>query len=151
MGEETGQSRRGLLKCMAWAGGGVVWTVVGGVPRSGLIGSAQAADGFSFVQLSDSHIGFSHDPNTDVPGTLQEGVNAIKALGGKPALLIHTGDVSHLSKPAQFDTAAQIIGGAGLDSHYVPGEHDVLEDDGRGVYRAVPEGRAAGQAGGRVL
>ena len=67
MGEETGQSRRGLLKCMAWAGGGVVWTVVGGVPRSGLIGSAQAADGFSFVQISDSHIGFKPARRTRIP------------------------------------------------------------------------------------
>ncbi|HEY2134006.1 MAG TPA: metallophosphoesterase [Acetobacteraceae bacterium] len=148
MGDETGQSRRGLLKCMAWAGGGVVWTVVGGVPRSGLIGSAQAADGFSFVQLSDSHIGFSRDPNTDVPATLQEGVNAIKALGGKPALLIHTGDVSHLSKPAQFDTAAQIIGGAGLEGHYVPGEHDVLEDEGAGFIARFQKDVRQGKPGG---
>jgi 3',5'-cyclic-AMP phosphodiesterase len=151
MDDATGQSRRGLLKCMVWAGTGVVWTVAGGIPRSRLIGSAEAATpdhGFSFVQLSDSHIGFSHDPNTDVPATLQAGVDAIKTLPQPPSLLIHTGDVSHLSKPAQFDTAAQIIGGAKLEAHYVPGEHDVLEDEGKSFIERFQKGAQQGAPDG---
>jgi 3',5'-cyclic-AMP phosphodiesterase len=136
---ETGQSRRGLLECMAWTGLGVLWTVSGGVPRSQLIGSAHAAtppgpgahaSGLSFMQISDSHIGFSNAPNTDVAGTLREAVALVTKQKGNAALLIHTGDVSQLSRPAQFDTAEQIIKDAGLDTHYVPGEHDVLDDDG---------------------
>jgi 3',5'-cyclic-AMP phosphodiesterase len=125
-------TRRTALECMLWAGAGLVWTVAGGVPRASLLGSAQAAEqSFSFVQISDSHIGFAHDPNMDVPGTLAEAIGQIRALPQKPALLLHTGDVSHLSKPGQFDTADKIIGTAGLDAHYVPGEHDMLDDSGR--------------------
>src|SRR5438477_8409935 len=99
MSESTGTDRRGLLKCMLWAGSGVVWTVAGGIPRSSIISNtAQAAStqGFSFAQLSDSHIGFSRDPNTDTPGTLAAACEMLKA--HKPALVLHTGDVSHLSK-----------------------------------------------------
>ncbi len=125
---DEGTTRRALLECMAWAGGGLFWTVAGGVPSATLLGrSARAeATGFSFVQLSDSHIGFNRDPNTDVPGTLAAAVAQVRALPRPPALLLHTGDVSHLSRPGQFDTAAQIIGTAGAEVHYVPGEHDVL-------------------------
>jgi 3',5'-cyclic AMP phosphodiesterase CpdA len=129
---DSGTGRRAVLECMVWAGAGVVWTVAGGVPRSALLGRAAAAaeSGFSFAQISDSHIGFNKD-NADVPATLREAVAQVAALPNRPALLLHTGDVSHLSKPAQFDTAAQIIGAAGLDTHFVPGEHDMLDDDGR--------------------
>jgi hypothetical protein len=123
------KTRRAALECMLWAGTAVVWTVAGGIPRARLLGSAQAAEeSFSFVQISDSHIGFAKDPNMDVPGTLAEAIAQIRALPRTPALLLHTGDVSHLSKAAQFDTAAQIVGTAGLDAHFVPGEHDVLVD-----------------------
>lgn len=134
--DEPGHRRRGLLECMAWVGAGVLWTVSGGVPRSRLIGAAHAATapGLSFMQISDSHIGFANPPNTDVPGTLHEAVDLVRAQKGDAALLIHTGDVSHLSKPAQFDTAEQIIRGTGLETHYVPGEHDVLEDDGKAFF-----------------
>jgi 3',5'-cyclic AMP phosphodiesterase CpdA len=127
------KTRRTVLECMLWAGAGVVWTVSGGVPRSSLLGrAADAAEaGFSFVQISDSHIGFNKEANPDVPGTLGEAIAHVAALPVRPALMLHTGDVSHLSKPAQFDVAAQIIGGARLDTHYVPGEHDLLDDDGR--------------------
>jgi Icc protein len=134
--ETSGQDRRGLLKCMLWAGTGVIWTVSGGVPRSVLLGhSAQAAEppvrDLSFVQISDSHIGFKNDPNHDTPGTLREAIAEVNRLKGDARLMLHTGDVSHLSKDEQFDVAAQIVGEAGLDTHYVPGEHDVLVDNGR--------------------
>jgi Icc protein len=129
-----GQTRRGLLKCMAWAGTGIIWSVAGGVPRGiGIGGTALAApvEGFSFVQISDSHIGFKAEANPDPNSTLQAALDKIAALPQKPAMLIHTGDVTHLSKPEEFDTADQIIKGAKLDTHYIPGEHDVIGDDGK--------------------
>ncbi len=138
MGQDVG--RRGALECMVWAGAGVLWTVSGGVPRSLLIGEAQAKPdakpdaGFSFMQISDSHIGFANPPNTDTPGTLTAAMDQVRALKGRASMLIHTGDVSHLSKPGQFDTAETIIATGGLETHTVPGEHDVLEDDGRGFF-----------------
>ncbi len=140
------EDRRGLLKCMLWAGTGVLWTVAGGVPRSGLLGAgAEAAEtGLSFVQISDSHIGFSNAPNTDVAGTLGEAIGRVNQLKGNASLLIHTGDVSQLSRAAQFDTAAQIIKGAGMDTHYVPGEHDVLDEDGKGFFARFTKGAAGG-------
>ena len=140
-------SRRGVLECMVWAGAGVLWTVSGGVPRSRLLGSAAAAEsggGFSFVQISDSHIGFSNAPNTDTPGTLKEAVDLVAEQKGSASLMIHTGDVSHLSKPAQFDTADQLNRGAGLETHYVPGEHDVLVDDGRAFFERFTPGGPKG-------
>jgi 3',5'-cyclic AMP phosphodiesterase CpdA len=129
-----GSTRRKVLECMTWAGTGILWTVVGGVPKSvSLLGSAEAAtaatQSFTFVQISDSHIGFHVKPvNPDALGTLKEAIAKVGALPTKPAFVIHTGDISHLTKPDQFDDAAQVIGSAGLDVHYVPGEHDLLDD-----------------------
>jgi 3',5'-cyclic-AMP phosphodiesterase len=151
-GEEAGgASRRGLLKCMAWTGVGVLWTVSGGVPRSRLlgVGSAEAAvpeagGDLSFVQISDSHIGFANAPNTDTPGTLREAIALVGRQKGDAGLMIHTGDVSQLSKHAQFDTADQIIREARLDVCYVPGEHDVLVDDGRGFFERFTPGAPRG-------
>ena len=140
--------RRGLLSCMTWAGAGVLWTVSGGVPRSRLLGSAAAAApaaGLSFVQISDSHIGFAAAPNTDTPATLREAIGLVASQKQQgAALLLHTGDVSQLSKPAQFDTAQQIIREAGLDVHYVPGEHDVLVDDGAEFFQRFIPGAPRG-------
>ena len=140
------ETRRGALKCMLWAGTGILWTVSGGIPRSSLLGDAHAAESgdLSFMQISDSHIGFANPPNTDVGGTLKEAVAAVAAQKGRAALLIHTGDVSHLSRAAQFDTAEQIIAGAGLETHYVPGEHDVLEDDGKTFFERFTKGAQHG-------
>jgi Icc protein len=145
----VGAERRGFLKCMVWAGTGVLWTVSGGVPRSRLLGSgAQAATPahgeLSFMQISDSHIGFGNLPNKDVAGTLTEAVAELKQARGNASLLIHTGDVSHLSRPAQFDTAEKIISDGGFESHYVPGEHDVLEDGGQGFFERFTKGAARG-------
>ena len=124
-----GVSRRHALECMLWAGTGVLWTVTGGVPKSSLMGSAQAAEGgFTFLQISDSHVGFDKAANPNALGTLQEAIAKVKALPSKPAFMLHTGDITHLSKPKQFDDAAQVIGSAGLDVHYVPGEHDNLDE-----------------------
>jgi 3',5'-cyclic AMP phosphodiesterase CpdA len=130
-----GPDRRQTLKCMLWAGTGVVWTVAGGVPASRLIGSALAAEGsFSFVQLSDSHIGFAKPANPDARATLDAAIDKVLAMPGKPAFMIHTGDITHTATPAQFDDAAQLIGRAKLDVHYAPGEHDILDPATRTAY-----------------
>ena len=138
----TGTTRRGLLKCMAWAGTGIVWTVSGGVPRALGLGEALAApaDGFTFVQISDSHIGFNKEANPDPVATFQAAVDRIAKLPKPPAMIIHTGDVSHLSKAAEFDTAEQIMKGAKFDTHYVPGEHDVIGDDGKQFFERFAKG-----------
>ena len=130
-----GLDRRQTLKCMLWAGTGVVWTVAGGVPSSRLIGSAGAAEGgFSFVQISDSHIGFEKPANPDARATLSAAVDKIAAMPGKPAFMIHTGDISHAARTNEFDDALQLIGRAKLDVHYSPGEHDILDPKTRDAY-----------------
>ena len=127
-----GVNRRKVLECMTWVGTGVLWTVSGGVPHSlGIMGEAQAQEtkGLTFLQISDSHVGFHLPPNPDALGTLEEAVAKVNALPKKPSFMIHTGDISHLSLEAQFDDADRIISQARLDVHYVPGEHDFLDSD----------------------
>jgi 3',5'-cyclic AMP phosphodiesterase CpdA len=129
-----GIDRRGFLECMAWAGAGVVWAVSGGALTSRVF--AQAKDDnkpdFTFVQISDSHIGFSKEPNKDVVGTLKNAVDKINNLPQAPSLLVHTGDLTHLAKPDEFDTCAEVLKGAKVaKSFFVPGEHDVFSDDGK--------------------
>ena len=126
-----GISRRGALECMIWAGTGVLWTVSGGIPKSiGLLGEAKAADGpgFTFLQISDSHVGFDKPANPNALGTLKEAIAKTVAIADRPAFMIHTGDITHLSKPTEFDDADQVIREAKLDVHYVPGEHDVIDE-----------------------
>lgn len=132
--EDGGIDRRHALECMIWAGTGVLWTLSGGVPKSvGLMGEAAAAEskGFTFLQISDSHIGFSKPANPNALGTLQEAIGKVKAIKQRPAFMIHTGDITHLSKPGEFDDANQAISEAKLNVHYVPGEHDII-DEARG-------------------
>ena len=108
---------------MTWAGTGVLWSIAGGVPHAlGLIDSAQAAEptGLTFLQISDSHIGFDNPANPNAIGTLEEAIGRIKAMPVKPSFMIHTGDISHLSKASEFDDADRIISQARLDVHYVP-------------------------------
>ncbi|HEU5041630.1 MAG TPA: metallophosphoesterase, partial [Gemmatimonadales bacterium] len=132
-----GIDRRGFLKCMAWAGTGAVWAMQGGVLRSIPLGPAPERSGglgseLVFAQLSDSHIGFAKAANPDVTATLQEAVDRVNRLLSRPAFVLHTGDISQLSKPSEFDTADQVLRGLRTDRvWYVPGEHDVLEDNGR--------------------
>ena len=133
--------RRGALECMIWAGTGIVWTLNGGVPKSSQllgIGAAQAAEkkaaGFSFLQISDSHIGFNKPANPDPLATLKEAIGKVSGLPAKPAFMIHTGDITHLSKPGQFDDAEKTISEAKLDVHYVPGEHDLVDENNGKAY-----------------
>lgn len=145
--EDRGIDRRQALECMIWAGTGVLWTVSGGVPTSMALGFAQAAEtGFSFLQISDSHVGFDKPANPNALGTLQEAIDKVVAMPAKPAFMIHTGDISHLSKPKQFDDADQVISQAKLEVHFVPGEHDVI-DEGQGKLYLDRYGKTAKGAG----
>jgi 3',5'-cyclic AMP phosphodiesterase CpdA len=129
---KDGVDRRGFLRCMAWAGTGVVWTITGGVPASRLLGQTSDSDEFQFVQISDSHIGFNKPANTDVNATLQIAIDKINALPKMPDFLIHTGDLTHLAKPQEFDTLGQLLTAAKpRQVFYVPGEHDNATDDGK--------------------
>ena len=131
-------SRRKVLECMTWAGTGVLWTLTGGVPASlGIIDGALAAErkGFTFLQISDSHIGFEKPANPNAKGTLEEAIGRVKALPVRPSFMIHTGDISHLSKASEFDNAERIISQARLDVHYVPGEHDLIDPEAGKLYR----------------
>ncbi len=138
-----GADRRGFLKCMGWAGTAMVWSTAGGVPRSRLIGSAQAAtpaEGFSFVQISDSHLGFDKPVNTDPTGTFQDALAQVAAMPMRPAFMLHTGDITHLSKPETFDNAQHLMGQTKLAVHTVPGEHDILEENGRSYLNRFGKG-----------
>jgi 3',5'-cyclic AMP phosphodiesterase CpdA len=131
---EDGPSRRKVLECMTWAGTGVLWTITGGVPHSlGLVGeaAAQEAKGLTFLQISDSHVGFDKPANPNVKGTLEEAIGRIKTMPAKPSFMIHTGDITHLSKVSEFDDAEKIISDARLDVHYVPGEHDIIDPENK--------------------
>jgi hypothetical protein len=147
---QGGVTRRHALECMIWAGTGVLWTVSGGVPKSlGMLDRAEAAEaakGFTFVQISDSHVGFNKPANPHALDTLKEAIDHVKALHDRPAFMLHTGDISHLSKPEEFDNADQLIKGTGLDVHYVPGEHDII-DEGNGKAYLQRYGKNAKGAG----
>ncbi len=128
-----GIDRRGFLKCMAWAGAGTLCVMQGGVLKSFALGPANpVVNGeLSFVQISDSHMGFNKPANLDVAGTLQAAVDKVNGLATPPEFLLHTGDISHLSKPEQFDNVDQILKSTRKEIFFVPGEHDVLDDDGK--------------------
>jgi 3',5'-cyclic-AMP phosphodiesterase len=131
--------RRNFLGCMAWAGTGLLWSVAGGVPTSKLLAQATKGSGigvgkvedFSFVQISDCHIGFNKGANPDVTGTLKKAIdraNIVPAGMKAPDFMLHTGDITQNSKAAEFDTASQVIKGFKGEVFYVPGEHDYIDD-----------------------
>ncbi len=132
---KDGIDRRGFLNCMAWAGAGMVWAMQGGILRSRAFGADLAgiagAD-FTFAQVSDSHIGFNKGVYSDVAGTFGQTIDRVNALPKPPSLVLHTGDLTHLSKPAEFDTVAQMMKSIKTgQSFYVPGEHDYFVDNGQ--------------------
>ena len=136
-GAPASTARRKALKCMMWGSAGVLWAVSGGVPRPFGFGGAAlaampAAGDFTFMQVSDSHIGFKAPVNPDADGTLKEALAKVQAV--KPSMLIHTGDVSHLAKPEQFEQAAAIMKTVNIDTHYIPGEHDTISDNGKAFF-----------------
>jgi Icc protein len=146
-----GTTRRRVLQCMSWGTAGILWTMVGGVPRASALdvspGREALADAgdFSFAQISDTHIGFKQDANPAPDATLRVALERIAAMQRRPAFLVHTGDVSHLSTPAQFEAASGIVKTAGLETFYIPGEHDTINDDGKEFFsRFSPKGARPG-------
>jgi 3',5'-cyclic AMP phosphodiesterase CpdA len=142
--------RRGFLECMAWAGTGVVWTAAGGVLSSRLITEAAAADAvdgsFSFVQISDTHVGFKGEANKDAAATLQQVADRVNALRPAPAFVLHTGDQTHGQKAGAFDTVAEILKGVRTERiFYVPGEHDVFLDGGKEYLSRYGQGTVGGR------
>jgi hypothetical protein len=142
MFDDKGDNRRDFLKCMAWAGTGALFAFNGGVGSSIGLDAALAAPvrpsraaSFTFLQISDSHIGFNKPPNADARATFREAVAKVKALRERPDFIIHTGDVSQLSRDDQFDDADQILKEAGLPVFFIPGEHDMLDPDGGKAFR----------------
>jgi 3',5'-cyclic AMP phosphodiesterase CpdA len=132
-----GIDRRGFLKCMGWAGTAVVCSISGGILTSHALGDVLAKPEsiagaeLNFVQISDSHIGFNKPANTNVVGTFQEAINRINAMSKAPEFLLHTGDLSHLSQADEFDTVEQMLKTSKASKvFYVPGEHDILSDNG---------------------
>ncbi|WP_018259554.1 metallophosphoesterase family protein [Methylobacterium sp. WSM2598] len=147
--DADGIDRRGFLECMTWAGTGLLWSAGGGLPRAVGLGAARAAEpegGLRFLQISDSHVGFDKAANPDARLTLREAVARIRALPEKPAFILHTGDISHLSREGEFDDADQILRETGLPLVFVPGEHDIL-DEGRGRAYLARYGRGTRGAG----
>ncbi len=135
---QDGVDRRGFLKCMAWAGTGALCVLQGGVLKSFALSDVMRQKvgdlrgDLSFVQISDSHIGFNKDANPDVTATLRQAIAKINALPETPSFVLHTGDLTHLSKSEEFDTLAQSLKSLKTDQVFcVPGEHDVLNDNGQ--------------------
>jgi 3',5'-cyclic-AMP phosphodiesterase len=133
--DDDGLDRRGFLRCMAWAGTATVWAMSAGVPKSFAIGrtpflTEAEKKSIFFAQISDSHIGFNKPANADVTGTLQKALAKIDAASQAPDFLIHTGDLTHSSKPGEFDTLDQLLKSR-RQVFYVPGEHDTSVDDGK--------------------
>src|SRR4030088_2843548 len=117
---------------MAYGGAGTLFALAGGgfTPLE-LAVAATDKKGFArlgkplFVQISDTHIGFNKDANPDVNGTLTQTIDLVNGMSEQPALIIHTGDITHLSRPAEFDLAQQMLSGLrSSELHTVPGEHD---------------------------
>jgi Icc protein len=146
--------RRRFLKCMAWAGAGTLWTMHGGVLQARMLNGERDADPagdalkdatFSFMQISDSHIGFSKAPNPDVTGTLKAALARIDRQPVQPDFIIHTGDLTHLSRPDEFDTVSQLMQGSRTQrAFFVPGEHDVIGDNGREFFSRFGEKQTEG-------
>jgi 3',5'-cyclic AMP phosphodiesterase CpdA len=133
--ETSRYSRREALKCMAYGGAGTLFMLVGGVfAPVYLTMAAEDKPGAArvgkplFVQISDTHIGFNKDANPDVGGTLTRTVDLVNGMAEQPALIIHTGDITHLSKPAEFDLAQRLLSRLRTtELHTVPGEHDTTD------------------------
>ena len=142
--------RRGFLQCAAWTGAAVVWTAAGGVLSSRVVTPAAAAEAptgaFSFVQISDTHVGFKGQANADPTATLQQVIDRVNALPTRPAFVLHTGDQTHGQKAGAFDTVAELLKGVKVErTFYVPGEHDVFLDGGKEYLERYGKGTVGGR------
>ena len=131
---KVNESRRDALKCLAFGGAGTLFMLSGGILAPvdlALAATAKNPGVPLFLQISDTHIGFNKDANPDVAGTLKQTIDLVNAMPVRPALTLHTGDITHLSKPEEFDAAAQLLTGLNItELHTVPGEHDVTDGPG---------------------
>lgn len=146
---EPAPSRRRILECMAAAGAGTLWLMKGGVlhaqPMAGAEAQTAADATFGFVQVSDSHIGFKHAPNMDVNATFAAALARINARALTPAFVVHTGDLTHLSRAEEFDTLAALMKGVKTPRVlFIPGEHDVIGDNGAAFFDRFGEKQNAG-------
>ena len=142
--------RRGFLQCAAWTGAAVVWTAAGGVLSSRVVTPVAAAEApagaFSFVQISDTHVGFKGQANADATATLQQVIDRVNALPTRPAFVLHTGDQTHGQKAGAFDTVAELLKGVKVErTFYVPGEHDVFLDGGKEYLERYGKGTVGGR------
>ncbi|MEO7689194.1 MAG: metallophosphoesterase [Sphingomonas sp.] len=146
--DDHSTTRRDALRCMAWAGTGALWALNGGVASSTMLGAGAPAKpaSFTFLQISDSHVGFAKPANPDARATLREAVAKIALMPVKPDFIVHTGDITQLSHDSEFDDADQILRETGLPTFYVPGEHDML-DEGTGKAFLARYGKNAQGAG----
>ena len=128
-------SRRRFLRHAAWAGAAVAVTVSGGVVTSKVLhhgSSAPKAEDFTFVQISDSHIGFTGAANSDVTKTFQSAIDLVNGLPARPDFVVHTGDLTHFSTNEQFDQVKQMLSALRTGQVLVlPGEHDSTDDTGQ--------------------
>ncbi len=149
MSDDFNPSRRGALQCLAFGGAGTLFTLSGGIltPVALAQDAMKKASGIPlFLQISDTHIGFNKQANPDVAGTLKQTIELVNAMKTRPALTIHTGDITHLSRAADFDTANQLmIDLRAGELHIVPGEHDVT--DGTGTEYFARFGKASDNRG----
>jgi len=147
MSEASRPSRRNAMKCMAFGGAGTLFTLSGGILTPGAFGETARGNGVPlFLQISDTHIGFTKEANPDVAGTLKETIARVNAMKEKPLLTIHTGDITHLSKAAEFDLADQLLTGLnGGELHTVPGEHDITDGSGHEYFARY--GKPSGNRG----
>jgi 3',5'-cyclic-AMP phosphodiesterase len=132
--------RSNFLEHVGWTGTGIVFTLGSAgtlTARAVAAGESGGSMGtLSFVQISDSHIGFNKPANDDVLGTLTQVIDGINAMPHQPAFVVHTGDVTHLSKPGQFDDAKQVLAKLKVPLFTIPGEHDVIGDNGKAYLAA---------------
>jgi len=88
-------------------------------------------DDFYFVQLSDTHWGFTGPAaNPDAAGTLPKAVAAVNGLAKQPDFIVFTGDLTHSTEDARerrrrLGEFKEIVSALKVkDIHFMPGEHD---------------------------
>ena len=118
--------RKDFIEHVSWTGAGIAWTLSASGLMTSVADARGAKNGLSFVQISDSHIGFARPENPDVVGTFKKTIDDINALAVQPSFVVHTGDLTHLSKPEQFDTVKSMLAQLKAPLVVMPGEHDVI-------------------------
>jgi len=127
--------RRDFLK-LAGIGSAVFASGLGGLHD--LTNRALAAeDEFFFVQLSDTHWGFTGQAvNPDSTGTLKKAVEAVNNLKIQPDFIMFTGDLTHVTdddkdrrtRMSQFEDIVSALKVKNI--RFMPGEHDAGLDEG---------------------